>query len=101
MKEPTEAQVKFAKRIHIWTDIPLPSVMSRQSLFLYIRDNLPKFKVAQEQYRLKQKKEYERYLRENCSNKGRKYYSDNCYAGAYGSDDVDCFDYGIYPWGDS
>lgn len=42
-RSPTEKQVKFAKAIAAELAIELPAVKTRQSLFLYIRDNRPKY----------------------------------------------------------
>lgn len=42
-RPPTEAQVKFAEAISENTNTSLPNVWTRQSLFLYIRDNRPKY----------------------------------------------------------
>ena len=101
VREPTEKQIKYASSISKVLDVPMPESLTRQSLFIFIRDNAPKYKQAWAKWRQKEREDYQRYLRENCSNKGYKYYSDNTYAGAYGSDIVDCYDYGICPWGDS
>lgn len=42
-RPPTERQVKFASAIAERLDIRLPRVRTRQSLFLFIRDNRPEF----------------------------------------------------------
>lgn len=44
----TEAQIKFARKIRDATGVALPVEQTRQSLFLYIRDNILKFKCMQE-----------------------------------------------------
>lgn len=47
----TEAQIKFARRIRDATGVALPAEQTRQSLFLYIRNNILKFKCIQETWR--------------------------------------------------
>lgn len=43
MKTPTDKQMAFAEAIERFTGVPLPEIRTRQSLFLYIRDNRPEF----------------------------------------------------------
>lgn len=45
-RPPTEKQVKFAEAIASELCIKLPAIRTRQSLFLFIRDNRPKYDVA-------------------------------------------------------
>lgn len=47
MKPPTEKQMKFAEIIASSLMIKLPQEKTRQSLFLFIRDNRPKFDEMQ------------------------------------------------------
>ena len=46
--EPTEKQIKFAKAISEQLGIPLPEVKTRQSLFIFIRDNRGRFDEMRE-----------------------------------------------------
>lgn len=46
MKDPTSKQMEFAAEISRVLEIPMPEVKTRQSLFLFIRDNKPKFDAA-------------------------------------------------------
>ena len=52
-------------------------------------------------YMQEAKKEQKRIYRKRALNHRRIYYSENPYSGPYGTDIVDCYDYGICPWGDS
>lgn len=52
-------------------------------------------------YMQEAKKEQKRIYRNRILNHRRVYYSENPYSGPYGTGIVDCYDYGIYPWGDS
>ena len=54
-------------------------------------------------YMQKAKKEQKRIRRNRILNNSsrRVYYSENSYSGPYGTDIVDCYDYGICPWGNS
>lgn len=51
MKPPTEKQMKFAEIIAAALNIKLPQEKTRQSLFLFIRDNRPKFDEKQKKTR--------------------------------------------------
>lgn len=51
MKPPTEKQLSFAKIIATELMIELPEEKTRQSLFLFIRDNKPKFDDRQRKRR--------------------------------------------------
>lgn len=44
MKDPTDKQMQFATSIAETLGIELPAERTRQSLFLFIRDNMPRFK---------------------------------------------------------
>lgn len=46
-RPPTERQVEFASAIAERLNIRLPRIRTRQSLFLFIRDNRPKFEKSQ------------------------------------------------------
>lgn len=48
INKPTEKQIKFAKSISEQLGIPLPQIQSRQSLFLFIRDNRGRFDEMRE-----------------------------------------------------
>lgn len=100
MKEPTEKQISYAEAISNTLHIDLPNPMTRQSLFIFIRDNIEAYK--KEQNKIKTMQYYQNYNYYHCShNRSYGCFNDNPYAGAYGNDEVDCFDYGISPWGDS
>ena len=47
MKPPTEKQLEFGKKIAELLGINLPQEKTRQSMFLFIRDNKPKFDEMQ------------------------------------------------------
>lgn len=55
MKPPTEKQMKFAEIIASSLMINLPQEKTRQSLFLFIRDNRPKFDEMQKKTKTKRK----------------------------------------------
>lgn len=42
-RPPTEKQILFARAISTTLDVDLPEELTRQSLFLFIRDNRPKY----------------------------------------------------------
>lgn len=46
MKPATEKQISFAKAISGVTGKPLPEEVTRQSMFLFIRDNIDDYKAA-------------------------------------------------------
>lgn len=48
MKPPTEKQLSFAKIISTELMVELPEEKTRQSLFLFIRDNRPEFDAIQQ-----------------------------------------------------
>lgn len=66
--------------------------MTKQEAFLFIQDHI---------------KEYRKWCRKNLysynyyEDSSKKEYSENPYAGPYGTDIVDCYDFGIFPWGNS
>ena len=100
MKEPTEKQITYAQAISNTLHIDLPEPLTRQSAFIFIRDNIEAYKAKRNA--IKTMRYYQNYNYYHCShNRSYGCFNDNPYAGAYGNDDVDCFDYGIYPWGDS
>lgn len=45
MKPATEKQISFAKAISGVTGKPLPEEVTRQSMFLFIRDNIDEYKA--------------------------------------------------------
>ncbi len=47
IKAPTDNQLKFAIVISSLLRVPLPKIQTRQSLFLFIRDNKPKLDKMQ------------------------------------------------------
>lgn len=47
MREPTDRQMQFASTIAETLGIELPAEKTRQSLFLFIRDNKPKYDARQ------------------------------------------------------
>lgn len=51
MRPPTEKQMKFAEIIAAALRIKLPQEKTRQSLFLFIRDNRPRFDKEQKESR--------------------------------------------------
>ena len=51
MKPPTEKQLEFGKKIAELLGINLPQEKTRQSMFLFIRDNKPKFDEMQKKTR--------------------------------------------------
>jgi hypothetical protein len=55
MRPATEAQKKFAEAIAKELSIDLPKEVTRQSLFLFIRDNRPKFDEMQKNKRMQKK----------------------------------------------
>lgn len=44
MKEPSEKQVSFAHSISFVTKVPLPEEETAQAYFIYIRDNIDRYK---------------------------------------------------------
>ena len=44
MKEPSEKQVSFAHSISVVTKVPLPEEETAQAYFIYIRDNIDRYK---------------------------------------------------------
>lgn len=44
MKEPSEKQVSFARSISFVTKVPLPEEETAQAYFIYIRDNIDRYK---------------------------------------------------------
>ena len=97
MNSITEAQKKAIRTICFALHIDLKEWqikdMSRQDAFIFIRDHK---KIYNEAIR-----RHNEIMRERRAERRKTYYSDNVYAGPYGSDIVDCFDMGIFPWGDS
>ena len=44
MKEPSEKQISFARSISFVTKVPLPEEETAQAYFIYIRDNIDRYK---------------------------------------------------------
>lgn len=44
MKEPSEKQISFARSINFVTKVPLPEEETAQAYFIYIRDNIDRYK---------------------------------------------------------
>lgn len=50
MKEPSDKQVAFAARISRLTKNPMPTENTAQAYFIYIRDNIDRYKTLQSAY---------------------------------------------------
>ena len=68
MKEPSEKQISFARSISFVTKVPLPEEETAQAYFIYIRDNIERYKC------LRRCAIYERQ-RERAREKERKIYN--------------------------
>ena len=77
--------------------------MTKAEAAAYIRANLPAYKKKMQE--IKSRESDARFKRDmdEWFERGRKktYYANGEYSGSYGTEIVDCFDYGICPWGDS
>ena len=71
MKEPSEKQISFARSISFVTKVPLPEEETAQAYFIYIRDNIDKYKCLRrcaiyerqmERKREKERKMYNSYM---------------------------------------
>ena len=71
MKEPSEKQVSFARSISFVTKVPLPEEETAQAYFIYIRDNIDRYKCLRrcaiyerqmERAREKERKIYNSYM---------------------------------------
>ena len=71
MKEPSEKQVSFARSISFVTKVPLPEEETAQAYFIYIRDNIERYKSLRrcaiyerqlEREREKERKRYNSYM---------------------------------------
>ena len=71
MKEPSEKQVSFARSISFVTKVPLPEEETAQAYFVYIRDNIDRYKCLRrcaiyerqrERERGKERKIYNSYM---------------------------------------
>lgn len=71
MKEPSEKQVSFARSISFVTKVPLPEEETAQAYFIYIRDNIDRYKCLRrcaiyerqrEREREKERKIYNSYM---------------------------------------
>lgn len=71
MKEPSEKQVSFARSISFVTKVPLPEEETAQAYFIYIRDNIERYKCLRrcaiyerqrERKREKERKIYNSYM---------------------------------------
>ena len=80
---PTQKQVDYATKIARELNINLPIIKTKQSYWDFINANEKRFKELQHK------------------NKSFDCDYDNPFAGPYGTDIVDCYDFGINPWGDS
>ena len=65
MKEPSEKQVSFARSISFVTKVPLPEEETAQAYFIYIRDNIERYKCLRRCaiYELQREREYEKQKR--------------------------------------
>lgn len=71
MKEPSEKQISFARSISFVTKVPLPEEETAQAYFIYIRDNIDRYKCLRrcaiyerqrERKREKERKIYNSYM---------------------------------------
>lgn len=109
--EPTDKQISYANTIHNAIGVPLPEEKTRQAYFLYIKENHSRYREWRAVCKALHIGQYARV--QNCypdgsiiETKSKKKKSDygcyeSAYDGPYGSNVVDCYDYGICPWGDS
>lgn len=51
MREPTEKQIRFAQAISETLNISMPKLMTRQSLYCFIRDNKPEYEEHKHFYK--------------------------------------------------
>ena len=92
----TEKQMKYIKSIAWTLGIDYDKSMDITEARDFISEHIDEFKA-------KRKQNYLRHLRH--SFESRTSVSRSCnedpFQGPHGSEIVDCFDYGIYPWGNS
>ncbi len=93
----TTKQKIFAIKISNTLNIDLPVEDTVKSYCNFISENIEDFKKEQRKIRdewneIESRKRY--------TSSGRTRFQ-NTYSGAYDSDIVDCYDFGISPWGDS
>lgn len=99
IKQATEKQKRFAVQISFRLGIELPNNDSIYAYSKFISDNLEKFKEAERKSNAISRKIIRECSRNIRQRRQTKY--QNTYGGAYDSDIVDCYDFGISPWGDS
>ena len=103
--EPTDKQISYANAIHHLMGVPLPEEKTKQAYFLYIRDNYKDYREWRAVCKALHIGDYARPVNHTHVESKKKKSSYGCYEsaydGPYGSDIVDCYDYGICPWGDS
>ena len=94
MRPATEAQKKFAEAIAKELSIDLPKEVTRQSLFIFIRDNRPAFDkcVANSRTSSGRAGNYGLYGREV------EFYEGQDDRGPYGSSDLEMECYGLDPY---
>lgn len=94
MRPATEAQKKFAEAIAKELSIDLPKEVTRQSLFLFIRDNRPAFdkRVANSRTPRGHAGHYGPYGQEG------EFYEGQDDRGPYGSSDLEMECYGLDPY---
>lgn len=85
----TNKQLKFACRIFNVTHKPLPENHTKEAYRQYISENLDEYNKIKSR-RMYSNKKYARSKED--------YYSENPFAGPYGTEIVDCYDFGIAPW---
>lgn len=100
MNPATEKQINYIKTICRVLDLEVPESPTRQEAFFFIQDHIDDYKAYLHKSAVLRIHEKER-RQERTREITRQYYDENHFAGPYGSDIVDCFDYGIYPWGNS
>lgn len=100
---PTEKQVKLANWICNVLGKQLPTNNTIDSYREFISANIDEFN-QKKCYIKKKRRRYRRYNKRNYYTQYKKsnhYTYENTYGGAHDSDIIDCYDFGISPWGDS
>lgn len=99
MGKPTAKMISFAKTIEIWSQVPIPK--SAYDDFEICSDYIAKNKCAA--YR--REAELNRYAEEQFRKRGYSNRTSEFIGGDYGIGNNDmgisCFDFGIFPWGNS
>ena len=94
---PTEKQVLWATKISYVLNVDLPEIHTKQSFCEFIRLHDKEARSV-----INQRRRDAKFERKYSSRRSRRTYPTNGdYAGSHDSDIVDCFDCGIFPWGDS